>query len=363
MARPYSVRDLRSVFCTAALTRDFFGDYDFSSRRWRFASAESAHQAAAFLASTGPVVSLHDTDAIPHADGVRARGGFSVVARNDAGTNRRGTGFYLFRTEDQRFEAERFLYERTRAGDDLRANALAQLDGVPAECLPESPAVLRERLVEGRPSIREAVTIAARAAAARATLPPSDAARCADRDALLAAAAVVEPGFAPTAPVADGRIIGILAAKSEYHLAVLVESAGRGVVLERGRVAMPLAHQYPRERAFDTRHIIGIDLERGFGRALQLRGEQDPHFGGMRMSAALAARDAGVLPILQEEEWTPHEDLTGTLVGADDTLAVALDAGAYAIIGTRAAMPGAIGAAVQSGPSFAPARPLLRRRA
>jgi len=120
MNRPYSVRDLRSVFHTESLVRDFFGDYDSATRRWRFTSAQSAQEAAAFLATTGPLVTLHDPDAVRHADGIRTRGGFSVVARNEDGANKRGTGFYLFRSEDARFEAERYLYSHTRASDTLR---------------------------------------------------------------------------------------------------------------------------------------------------------------------------------------------------------------------------------------------------
>jgi hypothetical protein len=362
MARDHSVRDLRSVFYTTALTRDFFGDYDPSTRRWRFASAQSAHEAAAFLASTGPLVALHDPDAVRHADAIRVRGGFSVVARNDAGANRRGTGFYLFASEDERFHAERYLFERTRASDELRRGALAQLDGVPDTCLPAPAAALRERLQTDRPATREVLAIAARAAAARASVAPTDAARRSDRAEVLEAATAFAPAFSEVAAPTDGRIVGLLAAKTAFHIAVLVGRSGVGMVFERARIALPLAQQYPRERAFDTRHVIGIDLVRGFGRALQLRGEQDMEYGSMRMAAALAARDVGLLPVLHEEEFSAHEDLAGRIVAADDTLAVALDAGAYAVVGLRSHLPGAIGSAVRSGPSFAPARPLIRSR-
>jgi len=65
------------------------------------------------------------------------------------------------------------------------------------------------------------------------------------------------------------------------------------MIFERARIAMPLTQQHTRERAFDAWHVIGIDLKRGFGRALQIKGEQDFDFGSMRMAASLTARDRG----------------------------------------------------------------------
>jgi len=360
MNRPYSVRDLRSVFQTESLVRDFFGDYDSTTRRWRFTSAQSAHEAAAFLSTTGPLVTLHDPDAVRHADGIRARGGFSVVARNDDGANKRGTGFYLFRSEDARFDAERYLYTRTRASDTLRRDALASLSTVPDELLPEPASAIRARIEADPPSTREAETIIARATAARGSRAPSDTALRMDRGDVLDRARAFLVDFDEVPAIADGRAIGILAAKSDYHIAVQVERSGAGMVFERSRIAMPLTQQHPRERAFDAWQVIGIDFECGFGRAVQIKGEQDFDFGSMRMAAALAARDRGLLPILHDEELNPREDYNATLVGADDTLAAAIDAGAYAIVGLRDRMPGELGQQLRTGPSFAQTRTLTR---
>jgi hypothetical protein len=360
MNRPYSVRDLRSVFQTESLVRDFFGDYDSTTRRWRFTSAQSAHEAAAFLSTTGPLVTLHDPDAVRHADGIRARGGFSVVARNDDGANKRGTGFYLFRSEDARFDAERYLYTRTRASDTLRRDALASLSTVPDELLPEPASAIRARIEADPPSTREAETIIARATAARGSRAPSDTALRMDRGDVLDRARAFMADFDEVPAIADGRAIGILAAKSDYHIAVQVERSGAGMVFERSRIAMPLTQQHPRERAFDAWQVIGIDFECGFGRAVQIKGEQDFDFGSMRMAAALAARDRGLLPILHDEELNPREDYNATLVGADDTLAAAIDAGAYAIVGLRDRMPGELGQQLRTGPSFAQTRTLTR---
>ena len=362
MNRPYSVRDLRSVFHTESLVRDFFGDYDSATRRWRFTSAQSAHEAAAYLSTTGPLVTLHDPDAVRHADGIRTRGGFSVVARNEDGANKRGTGFYLFRSEDARFEAERYLYAHTRASDTLQRDALASLETVPDDFLPEPASAIRARIEADSPSTREAETIIARATAARGCLAASDTALRTDRDEVLDRARAFLADFAEVPAIADGRVVGILAAKSDHHIAVQVERGGAGMVFERARIATPLTQQHTRERAFDAWQVIGVDLERGFGRALQIKGEQDFDFGSMRMAAALAARDLGLLPILHDEELNPREDYDATLVGADDTLAAAIDAGAYAIVGLRDRMPGEIGQQLRTGPSFAQTRSLTRSR-
>jgi hypothetical protein len=361
-ARPFSVRDLRSVFHTGSLVRDFFGDYEAATRRWRFTSAQSAHEAAAFLATTGPLVTLHDPDAVRHADAIRVRGGFSVVARNEGGANRRGTGFYLFRTEDERFAAERYLYAHTRAGDPLLRETLASLDGLAEDLLAQPASELRARIEANRPSTREATTLLARATAARASRAPSESARRSDRRDVLDRARAFARDFNEMPAVAQGRVIGVLAAKSDYHLAVQVDRGGAGMVFERARIAFALTQQFPRERTPDAWQIIGIDLERGYGRALQLRGEQDLDFGAMRMAGALAARERGLLPILHDEEHTAREDLEGAIVGAGETLAVALDAGAYAVVGLRAQMPGPIGTAIRSGPSYSAARVRTRSR-
>ncbi len=362
MTRPYSIRDLRSAFQTESLVRDFFGDYDASTRRWRFTSAQSAREAAAFLATTGPLSTLHDPDAVRHADGIRTRGGFSVVARNDDGANKRGTGFYLFRTEDERFEAERYLYAHTRANDALLRDAIASLADLPDDVLPEPASAMRARIEADRPSTREAETIIARATAARTSRAPSEGARRADWSDVLDRARAFVGDFTEVPAVDDGRVIGILAARTDYHIAVQVERTGAGMVFERARISTPLTQQHVRERAFDAWHVIGIDLTGGFGSALQIKGEPDFDFGSMRMAGALVARDRGLLPILHDEEHNAREDLDATIVGADDTLAVALDAGAYAVVGLRERMPGGRGQPIRCGPSFAPARGLTRSR-
>jgi hypothetical protein len=121
-ARPYSIRDLRTLFKGETLRRDCGGDYDYETRRWRFSSIDAAREARRIV-SGAQLFTLHDPDAVLKVDSIRARNGVSIVARNDEGANRRGTGFYVFETELDRFAAQRHLFRFTRATPEAIAAA------------------------------------------------------------------------------------------------------------------------------------------------------------------------------------------------------------------------------------------------
>ena len=327
--RPYSLRDLRSALHVHTLTYSFFGDYEYSTRRWRFTSADSAREARAFIDSTPPPCILHDPDAPRHVDGIRARGGFSLVARNDEGSNKRGTATYLFRDDTARFEATKYLFPRTRADATLVARAQDDLKSVGDGIFGEPSAVVAERIRDAQPSAREVHAILARCAAARALGTPSAGEMRDDRAATLDDARMFCPTFDVKRAPATGVVSGLVAARGAYHIAVQTEHDGRGVLLERRGIAMPLAQQTLRERTFSTWDAIRIELGHdGIGTADQLPGERDIEIGTLRLAARAHARRSGLASVVQDEDFSPREDLHAPIIDVVGDLACALDAGA-----------------------------------
>lgn len=265
MMKPYSIRDLRSAFKTDEFRR-LGGDYDYTTRRWRFATAAQAIDAGKLASSLGDLITLHDPDAVRHADAIRVRGGFSVVAHNDEGKNKRGTGFYIFANEDDRFEASRYLFEHTRADSAMIAGLRAALHDAPEDLLgPEPTSTILETTLAARPKIEEIERLTARATAARNTRPAtSSVAKDSRREVFERAAITVEamhfPRFEEVPAPANGRVVGILVGRSAHHLAVRTHEDGRGVILDRSKIATPL-RQGAVERAFDERAAFGVDLK------------------------------------------------------------------------------------------------------
>ena len=375
-ARPYSIRDLRTLFKGETLRRDCGGDYDYQTRRWRFSSIDGAREARRIIRGV-ELHTLHDPDAVLKVDSIRARNGISIVARNDDGANKRGTGFYVFETEVDRFGAERHLFPHTRAS----AEAIRLATTAASEAREfVSPATAHEVASWDAtpPSRRAVMTVYARCSAASVSYPRRavDAAESIG-DVVRAAIAYV-PEFEPVEDIGP-NVAGLLIGRSAHHLAVQTEDDGRGVILDRWKIALPLAQTDAggREVSFDVRSAIGIEFDAdGFGSALQIprsrhagsdssstEDARDLTIGSLRIKAIFAARHAGVLPILHHEELEADEDLEGEIVAADEHLGVLLDRGAVSVIGYRKHLPGDVGTMLTRGPSFsAPQRALSHAR-
>lgn len=195
-------------------------------------------------------------------------------------------------------------------------------------------------------------------------------------DEVLRAATAFVPEFEAT-EWAGGPVTGLLVARAAHHLAVQTHEDGRGVILDRWKIAMPLAQtdKDGREVSFDVRSAIGVEFDaEGYGSALQIPrtrhagvdstaadDARDLTIGALRIQAMFAARRAGVLPILHHEE-LGTEDLEGEIVAADENLGVVLDRGAVSVIGYRRSLPGEVGAFITRGPSFASSRTLAHAR-
>jgi hypothetical protein len=375
-ARPYSIRDLRTLFKGETLRRDCGGDYDYLTRRWRFSSIDGAREARRIIRGV-ELHTLHDPDAVLKVDSIRARNGISIVARNDEGANKRGTAFYVFETEIDRFQAERHLFPYTRA-----ASAAVSAARMAAANAREyvSPAIAAEVAgwEDGTPSRRAVMMVYARCNAATASYPQRAADAAESLGDVVRAAIAFVPEFEPT-ETPGGRVTGLLVARSAHHLAVQTQDDGRGVILDRWKIAMPLAQTdaVGREVGFDVRSAIGVEFDaHGFGSALQIPRSRhadtessssddarDLTIGSLRIDAMFAARKAGVLPILHHEELETGEDLDGEIVAADERLGVVLDRGAVSVIGYRKHFPGDIGTTLTRGPSFsAPQRSLSHAR-
>ena len=372
--RPYSIRDLRTLFKGETLRRDCGGDYDYETRRWRFSSIDAARDARRIVAGA-MLFPLYDPDAVLKADSIRSRGGVSIVARNDEGANRRGTGFYLFETEGARFEAERHLFSYTRADADAVATA-RELARTTAAYVRSAIAAEVSTWAWVAPARRAVTTVYARCRAAQQSYPDRAVAAAESLHDVLRAATAYVPDF--VACESDGgSVYGLLVARSAHHLAVQVNEDGRGVILDRWKIALPLAQtdRTGREVGFDVRSAIGIAFDAdGYGDALQIprarhagaeapsaEDARDLAIGVLRLQAMFAARRAGVLPILHHEE-LGNDDLDGELVAADEHLGVVLDRGAVSVIGYRQTLPGPIGSTIVRGPSFPPARSFTRTR-
>jgi hypothetical protein len=390
--RPYSIRDLRTVFKGDTLIRSFGGEYDYTDRRWRFSSREAAREARAFLAEVR-IYTLHDPEAVRKADVIKrhrgialdSSGAFSVVARNDEGGNRRGTGFFIFSDESHRFEAQRQVYLFVRAAKAQVDVARELLRGAPEDFRLDGkgPSALRDELNDRAPHRHDVFRIIARLTTTNATYPPNDAARAESIDEVLRHARALEPDFTPEPCRRPARVAGLLLGRSAHHYAIQLEDDGRGVILDRWKIGHYVARHAStdlavREAGLETRRAIGIDLDaHGFGEAVQVytarHGSADPRYDGdntdlyvgrLRVAGMLAARDAGVLPILHHETFDPREDIDATIVASDETLSLALDDGAYTIIGQtdlffsrQSPQP-----TIRRGPSFPAPRTLARSR-
>jgi hypothetical protein len=375
-ARPYSIRDLRTLFKGETLRRDCGGDYDYQTRRWRFSSIDGAREARRIVRGV-ELHTLHDPDAVLKVDSIRARNGISIVARNDEGANKRGTAFYVFENEIDRFQAERHLFPHTRAGNDA-VRAARSLAATAREYV--SPAIGDEVASwdSSAPARRAVMTVVARCNAATASYPQRAADAAESIGDVVRSAIAFLPEFEPIEDVGE-RVTGLLVARSAHHLAVQTHDDGRGVILDRWKIAMPLAQTDAngREVSFDVRSAIGVEFDGdGFGSALQIARSRhagadssssddarDLTIGALRIEAMFAARKAGVLPILHHEELQMDEDLDGMIVAADEHLGVLLDRGAVSVIGYRKHITGGVGESLSRGPSFpAPQRSLTHSR-
>lgn len=331
-ALPYSVRDLRSVFHTQTLSRDFFGDYDHTTRRWRFSTPESCKEAQAFLDKT-QIFMLHAPGASRLVDGIRTLGGFSVLARNDEGANKHGIAFYVFKSADDRFAASRYLYSQLAANDELMQKLESTLKTAPQDVFAErTPEAIVAAAQTRRPWAHEANVAIARAQAGLAARPKSAVDERASRVQCVALAQQYAGQFEEEAAPENGEIVGLLVGRSAHHLAIQTQDDGRGVLLDRWRISTPLRQQYAVERAFDVGSAIHVNLTNGAGNAMQLRGERDLAYGSIVLRGLRAAERAGVLPIVQTEDYA-REDLRGKLVASDETIGVVLDDGGYLVAG------------------------------
>jgi hypothetical protein len=391
-ARPYSVRDLRSIFKGETLIRSFGGEYDYTSRRWRFSSQAAAQDARAFLSDV-KIYTMHDPEAVRKADVIKrsrgialdSPGAFSVVARNDENANRRGTAFFVFAEEEHRLDAQRQLFLYVRAAKSQVDAALAALDAAPSDFRLDGQRAseLRDRLSASTPHRRDVFRVIARLASVAATIAPSSAAEADSRADVMRHATAFDPDFKEIPLTGPRRVTGLLVGRSAHHLAVQTDDDGAGVILDRWKIANYVARHAPtdlavREATLQTQHAIGIDLDAdGFGEATQIytarHGAADPRYDGdntdlyvgrLRVNAMLEARKLGVLPILQHEAYDPREDIDASIVASDDTLSIGLDAGAYSIIGSNDHFfPNSEPRPrVTRGPSYVTARPLSRTR-
>lgn len=354
--RPYSLRDLRSIFHSDTLVKDFFGDYDYASRRWRFGSPGACKQARAFL-SERKIYSLHIPGATTdELDAIHRYGGFSVVqAGEDDGRrfNRRGTAYYVFKSDDARMDAMQALYSRHAASAASLRELERALVSAPDDIFPDgTPNEIRERISLVRPWQHEVNRWLARIEAAAASRPPNDTADRVSREDAIQHAKAFAGDFTCTGVVREGTVQGMVVGRGAHHVAIRTDDEHNGVLVERWRVATPLRLQDSRERNFERGAPIDIRFTDHGATALQIRGEDDREYGCLVLEAHRAAEARDMLPIIQSEDIGP-DDVDGIAVGVTDHLAAILDDGAYITMAPRHRIgEHTLNSHVQLGPSY-----------
>jgi hypothetical protein len=375
-ARPYSIRDLRTLFKGDTLRRNFGADYEPADRRWRFASRQDAIEARDFISDVS-VFFLHDPGLARQREAVKVRGGFSIMARNDNDGIKRGTAFFAFQSYEECFDAQRDLRRFTLATTSDTADTLNRCDKYSDLLNRDLRQVVHASEVQ-RLTQAEVMRLNARIDAALASQPASAGDERASAGRATESARDREPDFEPHpwTPTEGDTVIGMLLGRSDHHLAVRSDEHG-DLLLERWKIAMPLARNSPRELTFNSWRAIGIEFDsEGHGRALQIQSarkitdgmgrlwedERDPTMGPLTIRTMMAAEKRGVLPILEYED-ANAEDLDGDIVCLTDDVVSILDNGAYASFGYRSAFKDAtIGQHVRTGPTFRDTAPTLARR-
>ncbi|MFY9781001.1 MAG: hypothetical protein WAJ85_10895 [Candidatus Baltobacteraceae bacterium] len=361
MIKRHSIRDLRSAFCTDAL-RGLGGDYDYTARRWRFASVYAAQEAAERVGAYGLFV-VRLPGARDHHDALKTRGGFSVVASNDEGALKRGVSTYVFSTLEGQTDALAHLgghlsasrEEQMAVADELRRSAADLYVGGRERVISE----LGER-VYWRHELEQ---LRARKIAGTAARPANRVDEADSRESAIADARRFAGAFIVREDPPAAEIAGLLVGRSAHHLAVETED-GRGVILERWRISTPLTLQYGRERAFDRGAPIHVVLADGAGDAIQLRGESDREMGVLRLQGLRAAATRGFEAIARYEEFSTQEDVFGRVVAASEHVSLVMDEGATLVAGPKSVMgAGPLGAVIAAGPSWTVTKGQLRRRA
>ena len=163
------------------------------------------------------------------------------------------------------------------------------------------------------------------------------------------------------APV-DGNVVGLVVARTPYHVAVADLEVESLVTLPRLRLAMPRVkdgHGEPREVGIERYATIGVELRGGYATGFQSAGERlyhdgsaDRYFAHLRMKSWMLARDANpaLCRIIEFEELDRSEDFCAPTLVDDGTLAFALDDGAVLGIGQATLAHEGL---LQVGPSYA----------
>ncbi len=361
MLKQHSIRDLRTAFCTDAL-RGLGGDYDYTARRWRFASVYAAHEAAERAGAYGLFV-VRLPGARDYHDALKARGGFSIVAGNDEGTLKRGVSTYIFSTLERQTEALAHLGNHLSATREEQKTIAEELRRSPADLYVGGVETVVAALSERVYWRRELEQLRARKIAGLASRPANRVDEAESRKDVVTDARRFAREFAPGNASADGEIAGLLVGRSAHHLAIETED-GRGAILDRWRISTPLTLQYGRERAFDRGAPIHVVLRDGAGDAIQLRGETDREIGILRLQGLRAAARRGFEMIVQYEEFSTHEDLVGTVVAAAEHVGLVMDEGAVLVAGAKSAIGARrVGEVIATGPSWSNRQRMRQTRA
>lgn len=344
MPKPYSLRDLRAAFRADELRSRFGGDYDIDTRRWSFSTKDARNDAERLLRHQS-IATLHVPGANAHMAAIRRVGGFSVFDRYERPdremANQHGSGFFIFRTDEEAREATILLYNKLEPSPELLRKARAALAAASADLFASPNADLEARLVDGFAFPHECHEIISRSENARAYAARNAAEYDADVDA------AVEDARDLTGQPYDsweridaprGTIEGLLVGRS--RTAIAVEGLdGTLRTIPRAPIATPLRKGGSAERSLDRGAPIHVSFSaNGAGFARQRKRED-----GIPLDAEAATFVLDILalrtmaarpdfaPIMHVEQHL-GEDMVGQITAREDGFASVLDRAGYATI-------------------------------
>lgn len=384
MLKPYSLRDFRSAFHTETLRREFGGDYEIETRRWRFPSATARMDAAKFLA-TFPLVTAQVPGAHRWHEGVKNRHGFFIMVRSDRDDNvarttkatARPQDVIYFNTPADRDECLRYLFSKLKADPDavttlekrLRTHVKTFKGTVDANPCERTTDELIDDLTSLPQWGYDVKRWNDRLDAFERTRPHSEQERRDSRKNAVAQATEVmerilriDVPFTADAPLtleerrARGSVSGILAGRAPHHLAILTDDEGHGVLLERHLIATALRFDGKGEDTPERAAAIHVSFnDAGTGKATQDRrfnaiDNRDIDIGPLVLRARAAS---GPLGAVLEYDRSTNEDIEANIVAASQHIVAAIDDGAGLFVLAKSSIPiVSLGTKVRLGPSF-----------
>jgi hypothetical protein len=372
--RPYSLRDFRSIFAVSDMQKQFGGEYEHATRRWRFATRDSAREARSYLSSRPEPHAIGIPGLEHHYQLVKANNGFLPSVRrfepDPSGPTSALVAHKLFPGNVALFanasdaqNATLALYSPLQASSAERSDALTALRGAQPEWFSEPLDTIRAR-VQTICWQHEALEIVGRAKAGASLRAPSagDAvasARAAETQAndLMRRLLHIENEHWREAPLPKEEFAGILIGRGPHHLAIITNEDGTGHLLPRELVQFPLRRDGRGERSPERgASIVVKPHETGAWTAFQDMSRSAPEWehdldaGPLLVQARVRAN---VLAPIVEVDPSSFEDYEGRIVSVGDAMVATLDAGATLAVWMKSAVPNVqMGARVQMGPSY-----------